>query len=90
MNEEHKDIDKRLQELECRLAETVDKKINSAFPNGDLHAHRIEHENEIKKQEKKQKFWSGVLKSVIDGAIVTSVGFALAMAWDSIKNWKIK
>ena len=90
MNEERRNIDRQLQELELRIVETIDKKINVAFYNGDLHAHRIEHENEIKKKERKQKFWSGVLKSVIEGAIVTSIGFALAMAWDSIKNWKIK
>lgn len=90
MNEERRDIDRQLREWESRLTEIVDKKIGAAFPNGDLHAHRIGHENETKKQEQKQKFKAGVFKSVVEGAAATTIGFALAMAWDSIKNWKIK
>ena len=83
-------LDKKLHELEVRLNNSFDKKIEAAFPDGDLHAHRIGHENEIKKQEQKQKFRAGVFKSVVEGAAATTIGFALAMAWDSIKNWKIK
>ena len=90
MNEERRDIDRQLRELESRLTDALDKKIEAAFPEGDLHAHRIGHENEIKKQEQKQKFRAGVFKSVVEGAAATTIGFALAMAWDSIKNWKIK
>lgn len=90
MNEERRDIDRQLRELESRITDAVDKKIEAAFPDSDLHAHRIGHENEIKKQEQKQKFRAGVFKSVVEGAAATTIGFALAMAWDSIKNWKIK
>jgi len=90
VNEERRDIDRQLRELESRLTDALDKKIEAAFPEGDLHAHRIGHENEIKKQEQKQKFRAGVFKSVVEGAAATTIGFALAMAWDSIKNWKIK
>jgi hypothetical protein len=87
---ERRNTDKQIYELEKRLIRTIEKHLKDAFPNGDLHGHRKSHEVIMKEKERKQNLRHSFLKSIINGAAVTTIGIAITLLWDNIKNWKIK
>lgn len=60
--------------------------ITAAFPNGDVHGHKLAHEAQIDNA----KWWQGLKADFISKAFTTGmlggIGFVLIATWEHFKN----
>lgn len=89
--------DRRLAEMEQRLAERVDARfqelkslIISAYPGGDPHGHRLAHEEMIASTQRWSRMKFGVIEKITGGGALAALIFVSHAVWDYIQRVKLK
>lgn len=59
--------------------------VQSAFPNGDIEAHRRVHEGYIKNANDRADLWRAVREKTVSGAVFGALGLLLMAAWEYLK-----
>lgn len=82
-----------LERHEARMLEHIDDKfqgvhklVSSAFPDGDVHGHRLAHERKIQETESWNKLKAEVLSKFLSGGLWVAVGWLALAVWQSFKE----
>jgi len=73
------------QHIHSRL-HSLDKKVDSGFPEGDLAAHRKVHEQYIKDAAARASLWKSVREKTITGIIWASLILLSTSLWEYLKT----
>lgn len=65
--------------------DSLDKKLDSAFPGGDLDAHRRAHEAQIANANDKASLWKAVREKTVSGGVWAAILLLCAAAWEYLK-----
>lgn len=60
--------------------------ISAAFPNGDVHGHKIAHEKAIRDANRWDQIKADFIGTAFKTGLMAAIGFMLVAAWESIKN----
>lgn len=73
------------QRLKEQTAELTSK-IESAFPNGDLHGHKAAHEKLIKTANRWDDLKTEFVSKAFTGGFLTAIGFVGLVLWEWFKT----
>lgn len=59
--------------------------ITAAFPNGDVHGHKVAHEKQIKDANRWDQLKSDFISKAFTTGMMGAVGFLLIAAWEHLK-----
>jgi len=61
--------------------------VQSAFPNGDIEAHRRVHEGYIKNANDRADLWKAVREKTISGGVYAGAALLVMALIEAFKNW---
>lgn len=77
--------DRVMQYLDRRFSELHDT-LTSAFPEDDLHAHRLAHEQQIAQATNWSRMKSDIIGKVVTMGLWAAAVFFAVSVWESVKN----
>ena len=83
-------IDRRAGNEDLRLHfdrrfDSLEKTIESAFPDGDLDGHRRSHETVIAAANDRASMWKAVREKTVSGGVYAALGLLIMAIWEYFK-----
>lgn len=85
LDRQNREIDTRIAQRLKEQTKELEQKIASAFPDGDLHGHRVAHEKQIKTANRWDELKAEFISKAFTGGMLAAAAFVGLLIWEWFK-----